>query len=427
MSANNTSGAFHHVFRSLAAGQQQQPGEPSTAGAEAAPDLILNDAVQASETTGQIPLNNAQMDVDVPPVVDGGNYDSDDSMPALRDVDDSDDSDDDFSASDSEMDADELEVQLQTVRDQQDSQNADVAGPSSVTSGISSPSRNNRRSRGQLDGDEDRDRRHPSQRTGSESTGGSTPRRIFAHNNATPHPAPAQAPPPPNVNPQPTHNAQAPRTQNLMRLLGFTIDLPTGHVHPLPPTGLAAGAFPPPGAFPLNFNGDVGDLFARLGMAGGLVPEQEDPERAKQLVDGLEEVPIGLVRRLERVGNIAGTDASGTGGDCGCAICWDKLLDGDGNQFADGQDSSSSQSMAVDPAATASGVDSPDPNSSEQPHPKIVALPCSHVSTRPVSFPGSRDHGRPLAQPAVSTLIQRILPIDAADALLRLLIPQIRL
>jgi hypothetical protein len=83
---------------------------------------------------------------------------------------------------------------------------------------------------------------------------------------------------------------------------------------------------------------------AGLGQALGIGREErEDPERAKKLVDGLEEVSVGLVKRLERVGGAPGghVDASvGVGGSegttdvPGCAICWDRLLDAEGDGFA---------------------------------------------------------------------------------------------
>lgn len=110
-------------------------------------------------------------------------------------------------------------------------------------------------------------------------------------------------------------------------------------------------------------------------LAGGLVfggEEPEDPERARRLVDGLEEVPIGLVKRLERAG---GEDGEGSPN---CAVCWEGLLDGDGG--FDVKDDEKQEETANDeaPAASSSTISPPSP-SEERKYPKIVALPCSHV------------------------------------------------
>ncbi|TFK52387.1 hypothetical protein OE88DRAFT_1657632 [Heliocybe sulcata] len=96
----------------------------------------------------------------------------------------------------------------------------------------------------------------------------------------------------------------------------------------------------------------------------GVQEEQDDPERAKKLVDGLETVPAGLVKRMERVGGAPGAhldDASSAsaGGDApGCAICWDKLLPD-----------------VTDEAAVPTGVD----ESASSADDRIVSLPCAHV------------------------------------------------
>ncbi|KZT23394.1 hypothetical protein NEOLEDRAFT_1180055 [Neolentinus lepideus HHB14362 ss-1] len=104
---------------------------------------------------------------------------------------------------------------------------------------------------------------------------------------------------------------------------------------------------------------------AFLNFVGGIGMEQDqdDPERAKKLVDGLEEVPVGLVKRMERVGGAPGahlddsSSASAGGSDIpGCAICWDKLLPDD-----------------VDEAAAGEGQSTPSTDK------KIVSLPCAHV------------------------------------------------
>lgn len=72
-----------------------------------------------------------------------------------------------------------------------------------------------------------------------------------------------------------------------------------------------------------------GMLPTAFGM--GLEPEVEDPERAKRLIAGLEVVPQGLVKRLERVGGAPGAHEDDSGvGDAGCAVCWDKLSGAEG-------------------------------------------------------------------------------------------------
>lgn len=62
--------------------------------------------------------------------------------------------------------------------------------------------------------------------------------------------------------------------------------------------------------------------------------EKEDPERADRLMAGLEVVPVGLVRRMERAGGAPGAHVEiGDSNAPGCAVCWDKLLDAEGEGF----------------------------------------------------------------------------------------------
>ena len=109
---------------------------------------------------------------------------------------------------------------------------------------------------------------------------------------------------------------------------------------------------------PINFG------FGTFGP--GLDAEREDPDRARKLVDGLDEVPIGLVRRLVRVGGTGGGMGQDEtrGGDAGCAICWDTLLDSEGTGFGKLDSSSAEASENSD---------------SENKQAKIVALPCAHI------------------------------------------------
>ncbi|THH32411.1 hypothetical protein EUX98_g1777 [Antrodiella citrinella] len=141
------------------------------------------------------------------------------------------------------------------------------------------------------------------------------------------------------------------------------------HFHNAPP-GFNMGQFfnqmPGPGLFNMIFGG--------MGGMGG--EEPDDPERAKKLLAGLEEVPIGLVKRLQRVGN--GEGDSGPG----CAVCWESLLDGDGGF---GEDVEAKDGTPADPTTsndqpTASSSSSPPPmDEDDKKYPKVVALPCSHV------------------------------------------------
>ncbi|OCH91593.1 hypothetical protein OBBRIDRAFT_792071 [Obba rivulosa] len=111
--------------------------------------------------------------------------------------------------------------------------------------------------------------------------------------------------------------------------------------------------------------------------------ERDDPERATRLVNGLEIVPAGLVKRMERVG--------GSGTSVGeapvCAICWESLLDPPGSDDAPADQTesqaSSEASMNLD-ESSAVPTNQPDSvGSSSEPNAvqddRIVVLPCSHV------------------------------------------------
>lgn len=130
------------------------------------------------------------------------------------------------------------------------------------------------------------------------------------------------------------------------------------------------------------------EMLLRLGMLGAAFggfhgePEVEDPERARKLISGLEEVPLGLVRRLERIG---GTDDEDGGRDTMCAICWDQLLDDAGFKDSDSQESTSDDTDISEPAESPHRESTPSPSSESQTedsaakHPKIVSLPCAHI------------------------------------------------
>lgn len=156
-----------------------------------------------------------------------------------------------------------------------------------------------------------------------------------------------------NSNPGP-HNPAAPTTDNaieeFLSSIGITINQ-------------AQGGAPGGGAIPININ---------LGNFAFGLEEKDDPERAKKLVEGLEDVPVGLVKRLVRVGGTGGGmgEDDSKGGDAGCAICWDNLLDAEGEGFG-----------KPEPAA-ASAADEANAESSSKPEtnqPRIVSLPCAHV------------------------------------------------
>ncbi|KAJ7815050.1 hypothetical protein B0H14DRAFT_1414020 [Mycena olivaceomarginata] len=178
-------------------------------------------------------------------------------------------------------------------------------------------------------------------------------------------PHPKQPPPPP---PPPGFGAPG----SLAQLFTFLARLGTG---------AAAGADFAAAGLPPNIN--LGHFI--FGGHPAPPPPKDSPAIAARIVEGLERVPEGLVRRLERVSALAGGAASNggeelgaVGGDSGCAICWDRLLDGDGAEFAPAPAPSSSASSSTpsdpttsDPASTSTSNTPPDTG--------ITALPCAHV------------------------------------------------
>ncbi|KXN84339.1 hypothetical protein AN958_12754 [Leucoagaricus sp. SymC.cos] len=160
------------------------------------------------------------------------------------------------------------------------------------------------------------------------------------------------------------------------------------------------------------------EILARMGILAALSmrglglseADLEDPERAKKLVVGLEDVPTGLVQRLERVGKVSdgeGEEGSGGLGDGGCAVCWERLLlevedepkadDGEEKEKekeAEATAPSSSSPSAMDTdlnLVTAETPPEPSTSSSstlqkptsepliQKHYQRIVSLPCAHV------------------------------------------------
>ncbi|KAI6016212.1 hypothetical protein EDC04DRAFT_3093734, partial [Pisolithus marmoratus] len=224
------------------------------------------------------------------------------------------------------------------------------------------PITGSRRARVEDDVDDARDRRHPSERVGDSPS---------ANENANPNASSRQQTrwqSPHGQNPfnffgAPT-NANAftfGDQDHFVEHAGFAFTIPLGAVPmphgnarphanddagehrgptPVPDNGHTGNPPPPPGFDPNRPN--IIDSFTAL-MQDWIFfssPEgtNEDPERAKKLLAGLEVVPIGLVKRLERVGgapggHVGGVATSGTAH--GCAICWDSLLDVESGEFGE--------------------------------------------------------------------------------------------
>ena len=288
------------------------------------------------------------------------------------------------------------------------------------------PATGTRRARVDDDGDDARDRRHPSERVGGPPPPGDAAPQS-ANPQLPPRPPPGlfgalfglgppggnhpggDAPPehththtgegtadpsPADNNPTPGH---APRDAPILTA-GFTLTIPLFGPPPGNRTGPAAGG---QGGAPGMMGMDAAareELFASFAAFfqefQALDEGREDPERAKKLVAGLEVVPLGLVKRLERVGDAPGGhvgDPNSEGSSTGCAICWDTLLDAEsdsfgGQQFSGGEVPQSemqsethaeNDAMDVDASASHSEPGTSAPPSSEPV--TIISLPCAHV------------------------------------------------
>ena len=112
----------------------------------------------------------------------------------------------------------------------------------------------------------------------------------------------------------------------------------------------------------------------------------EDPERAKKLLAGLDVVPIGLVKRLERVGGAPGGHVDGSSLVAenlppGCAVCWDSLLNAEGAGFGEKktEESEDGDGDEDDDAPSEEQQDTPTSDNLIPEEPRIIALPCAHI------------------------------------------------
>ncbi|THH14531.1 hypothetical protein EW146_g5809 [Bondarzewia mesenterica] len=241
-----------------------------------------------------------------------------------------------------------------------------------------------------------------------QGTAGTTP----VHQGANPDPQPNGS----AANP----SANLPRSVPGIPSMTITVEVPVFQVPlnqpanaaaaPQPPNAPAApqpqqqGPLPgPPPGFDFRFYGrqdgatDIGggfpgdfmtfnELLQLLGLGQGaffnMMPEddREDPERAKRLVAGLEEVPMGLVKRMEHL------DTEGGEGQ-GCAICWERLSGEEDHQenswntpdahlAAEFEHDVSSPALISEQHPSSTEIQNVEPASTL---PNIVALPCSHV------------------------------------------------
>ncbi|KAG6849049.1 hypothetical protein H0H93_011774 [Arthromyces matolae] len=307
-----------------------------------------------------------------------------DSMPDLQSVSNSSEVLDlDSDEEEEEEEEEEAEVMMHAVDDDDDSEWSDESDDIPALEAIPPRLNHNRRARVEDDEDEERDRRHPSQRVRLPLTATGSVVSPATHASNNPNIVDTRPNPPPQTN-----AANTPQRQMNPFINGFAIAIDANGqriVRPLQ-TGfpfLGGNTFNADGAGAVPANGPgvgagAGNFMDFLGFLSSLSEsEKDDPVRAKKLVDALEEVPVGLLRRLEALsGKIIGEDGGsgnegdGMGaGDCSCAICWDRLLDGEGGFTVQGD-----QDNADVEAETSRMVSSSDPS-----QPKIVTLPCAHV------------------------------------------------
>lgn len=362
------------------------------------------------------PFPPAEPDMPPYPQLDPQGDEDEDSMPELHSVTDSSDESDTGIAT------------LNPVLPHQDIQPVDDDRNSVWTDDEDDPPpiepmTGTRRARVDDDGDDARDRRHPSERVG-----GPPPPGDAAPQNANPQQPPrppvglfgalfGQGPPGGDLPHEHTHTGEAtadpssagnnPTPRHAPRgvphlTAGFTLTIPLFG----PPLGNRTGpAVGGQGGAPGMFGMDAAareELFASFAAFfqefQALDEAREDPERAKKLVAGLEVVPSGLVKRLERVGGAPGGhvgDSNAAGSSSGCAICWDTLLDVESDSQPSGGDVLQSSTSRTENETTtqsdAMNVDTPsvvisnsEPGTSTSIPPSsdaamIISLPCAHV------------------------------------------------
>ncbi|KZT65843.1 hypothetical protein DAEQUDRAFT_715970 [Daedalea quercina L-15889] len=154
----------------------------------------------------------------------------------------------------------------------------------------------------------------------------------------------------------------------------------TFHIPASPPAGDGTGVngAPPMPGFPPQFFPFVpgAEAFFMPFFPFGVPREEEvdDPERAEKLIRGLEEVPAGLIARIERL--------SSGDGDSLCSVCWEKLSsEGGGFDVEEhaGTGADAGARMDVDDHAASNSGTLPQKPSPAKDLPRVVALPCSHV------------------------------------------------
>lgn len=160
---------------------------------------------------------------------------------------------------------------------------------------------------------------------------------------------------------------------------------PHSHFHAHTPIGVidlftfnvGVGATPPPAApgtatFTFNLGPEAFAGLEAMFMNNMQKEREPDPERAKTLLRGMQVVPEGLVRRLERAGGVPGGQGS-EDHSSGCAVCWGALLEG----VEPGEWDSAAQKEEKEKRAAGDG-DAKEKEEDEF-RGRIVALPCAHV------------------------------------------------
>ncbi|KAK1232407.1 hypothetical protein PQX77_004437 [Marasmius sp. AFHP31] len=161
--------------------------------------------------------------------------------------------------------------------------------------------------------------------------------------------------------------------------------------------GTIGGGLGPLGGGGMGGLGGMGDGMPNFANLFSFSDERErdDTKRGRQIVDGLEESNVGLVKRLERVNKVLGEDeGSGTA----CAVCWESLIDEGGGWGEESKEKEKEKQAETEPEGekfiTAPSTPQPQANkessaSSSMPveeseeqkakNTKIVSLPCAHI------------------------------------------------